>query len=139
LGYLPHKGMSEFVSALNLFYKQTPSLYEKAFSDEGFEWISYQDNSNSIISYIRKGHDVENDAIIVCNFTPTAHLDYAIGLPRAGSLVEVMNSDELVYGGSGVHNEAKVKIQKEPWDDRPFSARFKVPPLGIVVFQYEKS
>ncbi len=138
LDYLPHKGLNDFVSALNILYKQTPSLYEKAFSEEGFEWISYEDSENSVMSFIRKGHDAANDAIVVCNFTPTAHLEYTLGLPRAGVLVEVLNSDQEEFGGSGIGNEAKVKVQKEPRDHRPFSAQLKLPPLGIVVLQYDE-
>ncbi len=138
LGYLPHKGLSDYVSALNLMYGQIPSLYEKAFANEGFEWISFQDDENSILSFIRKGHDEVNDAVVVCNFTPTAHEEYIVGLPRAGSLVEVFNSDKEEFGGSGIRNEKKVKAKKESRDHKPFSAGLKVPPLGIVVFQYDK-
>ena len=52
LQYPPHKGLQEFFKDLNTFYKNTPALYEKAFSVEGFEWINYGDHENSVISFI---------------------------------------------------------------------------------------
>ena len=64
LEFKPHKGLQTFVKDLNSFYKTTPALYEKAFSGEGFEWINYGDHENSVISYIRKGHDEKDDVIV---------------------------------------------------------------------------
>ncbi|NND78258.1 MAG: 1,4-alpha-glucan branching protein GlgB [Flavobacteriales bacterium] len=136
LEYLPHKGLQDYMKALNLFYKDSPALYEKAYSPEGFEWVSFQDSENSIISFVRKGHDQENDVFVVCNFTPTAHEDYKFGLPRKGSLKEVFNGDKKIYGGSASENTGILKTKKENWDQREYSISIKVPPLAIVAFQY---
>jgi len=139
LEYLPHSGLQRFMKELNKVYTTQPALYEKAFSPEGFEWISFQDSENSILSFIRKGHDEENDIIVVCNFTPTAHKDYRIGLPRKGTLKELLNSDDLSFGGSGVLNEGKIKAKSEPWDGKPFHMAIQVAPMGVMVFKYELS
>ena len=53
LQYKPHKGMQLFVKDLNLLYKNTPALYEKGFSMDGFEWVNYGDSKNSVITFIR--------------------------------------------------------------------------------------
>ena len=50
-----HKGIKQFVTDLNILYKNSPALYEKQFSDQGFEWIDYNDAENSVLSFIRKG------------------------------------------------------------------------------------
>jgi len=65
-----HSGTQKLVKDLNLFYKNNPALYEKQFSPEGFTWIDYGDAENSVLAYIRKGHDTKNDLIVICNFTP---------------------------------------------------------------------
>lgn len=135
LQYPPHKGLQSFVKDLNGLYKNTPALYEKGFSGEGFEWINYSDNENSVISYIRKGHDEINDIIVVCNFTSVIRKNYRIGLPRKGSLKQILNSDFKKYFGGGVSNSRKINIEKKNWDSRKYSAEITLPPLSIVAFK----
>jgi 1,4-alpha-glucan branching enzyme len=137
LQYKPHKGMQLFIKDLNTLYKNTPALYEKAFANEGFEWINFEDNKNSVIAFIRKGHDVINDIIVVCNLTSTIRDNYKIGIPRKGNLKQLLNSDYKKYFGSGISNSKVIKIQKEPRDSKPFSASITLPPLSIVVFKIE--
>jgi len=137
LEYKPHKGVQTFVKELNGFFKNTPALYEKAFSDEGFEWINYSDNENSIISFIRKGHDIKNDVVVVCNFTFVNRDGYRVGLPRKGRLKQVLNSDFKKYFGSGISNSKTIKIEKKEWDGREYSAEITLPPLGIIIFKME--
>ncbi|WP_026839405.1 1,4-alpha-glucan branching protein GlgB [Gillisia sp. JM1] len=136
LEFLPHKGMLNFVKDLNLFYKETPALYEKAFSTEGFEWIAYDDNENSVLSFLRKGHDSQNDVFVVCNFTPSLKENYKIGLNKRGYIKEIFNSDLLPYGGSGVKNAESVEVSQNSWNQGGFSANITLPPLGVVVFKH---
>ncbi len=135
LDYKPHKGLQNFVKDLNTFYKQTPALYEKGFSEEGFEWINYGDHENSVMSYIRKGHDEINDLIVVCNFTSVVRENYKIGIPRKGKLKQVLNSDFKKYFGSGISNSKEIKITKEERDGKPYSAEIALPPLSLVAFK----
>ena len=135
LQYAPHKGMQEFVKDLNGFYKSTPSLYEKAFSQEGFEWINYHDAENSLITYIRKGHDQENDVVVVCNFTTVVRENHRIGVHKTGKLQECFNSDMKTYYGSGVKNEKMITIEPISWDNKNYSAAIAIPPLAMVAFK----
>jgi len=135
LQFPPHKGLQAFMKDLNTLYKNTPALYEKSFSDDGFEWINFSENENSVISFIRKGHDIENDIIVVCNFTSVVRKNYRIGLPRKGSLKQVLNSDYKKYYGSGVSNQRKISIEKKDWDSRKFSTEITLPPLAIIAFK----
>ena len=135
LDFLPHKGMKDFMSALNEFYKSTPALYEKAFSTEGFEWISYEDNENSVLSFIRKGNDAKNDVYVVCNFTPNLLKKYRIGVPSAGKIIEIFNSDHQKFGGSGNSNSDVLRSKKSAWNNQKYSVEIDVPPLAIAVFK----
>jgi 1,4-alpha-glucan branching enzyme len=137
LEFAPHKGVKDFMSDLNQFYKSTPALYEKAFSNEGFEWISYEDNENSVISFIRKGHDVKNNVIVVCNFTPNVLNKYRLGVPKSGKLKEVFNSDHKKFGGAGNSNKKVLTTKKSAWNNQKYSIEIEVPPLAISVFQYK--
>lgn len=129
-----HDGIKKTITALNTLYKSHPALYEKQFSPDGFEWISYSDHQNAVLSYIRKSDNRKQDIIVVCNFTPVVRTRYRIGLPAKGKLTEIFNSDHTDFGGSGVSNGKAVKIEKEPWNGREFSAEVTLPPLGVVVF-----
>ena len=137
LQYKPHKGVQLFIKDLNTLYKNTPALYEKAFANEGFEWINYEDNENSVIAFIRKGHDEINDIVVTCNLTSAVRDNYKIGIPRKGNLKQLLNSDYKKYFGSGISNSKVINIEKEPRDNKPFSASITLPPLAIVVFKIE--
>jgi len=67
LEFMPHKNMQKYVASLNKIYKTTPALYEKAFSPEGFEWISYDDDANSVIAYMRKAKNSDDDILVLEN------------------------------------------------------------------------
>ncbi len=132
-----HKKTKDYFSELNQFYRDTPALYEKGFVAEGFEWISYEDTKNSVISYIRKGKIKKNDVIVVCNFTPNIINNYKIGVHKKGKLQEVFNSDAEKFGGSGVVNGAKITVKNKTWNGKKYHAEIMMPPLGISVFAFE--
>ncbi|MCU0336391.1 MAG: 1,4-alpha-glucan branching protein GlgB, partial [Sediminibacterium sp.] len=104
LEYNYHKGIQKCMQALNTLYKSYPALYEKQFSVDGFEWINYNDAENAVLSYLRKGNNEKELLVVVCNFTPVVRQNYRIGLPQKGTLVEIFNSDDVAFGGSGVVN-----------------------------------
>ncbi|WP_405413765.1 1,4-alpha-glucan branching protein GlgB [Maribacter sp. Asnod1-A12] len=134
LQYDGHKGIQDFVKDLNHLYKSSPALYEKQFSPDGFQWIDYGDHENSVLTYVRKGHDEENDLIIACNFTPVPRENYRIGNPKKGKLKEVLNSDDTKYGGGGNLN-SKIKASTKPSHGYKKSFEITIPPLGIVILK----
>ncbi len=136
LDYEPHKKMMSFISSLNLVYQKEPALYEKAFSHEGFEWIALDDSENSVISFIRKGHDTENDIIVVGNFTTIPRENYRIGVNTKNDLKEIFNSDLTDFYGSGLKNDTFIKIDSEKSHGKNYSAVIKLPPLSVVAFKH---
>ncbi|WP_430424656.1 1,4-alpha-glucan branching protein GlgB [Maribacter litoralis] len=134
LQYDVHKGVQDFVKDLNHLYKNSPGLYEKQFSPEGFQWIDYGDHENSVLTYVRKGHDEENDLVIACNFTPVPRENYRIGNPKKGKLKEILNSDHTKYGGGGNLNE-KIGSSTKPAHGHKKSIVITIPPLGIVILK----
>jgi 1,4-alpha-glucan branching enzyme len=76
----------------------------------------------------------EPGGMIACiaNFSALPHLQYKVGLPRAGRWREILNTDAAIYGGSGVGNLGGVEAVPEPWHGRPASATITVPPLGVL-------
>ncbi len=135
LNYPPHQGMKECVKALNRLYRSEPALYERNFTSDGFEWISMDDRENSIVTYARYGNDPKDVVIVALNMTPVPRRNYRVGLPQAGTWVEIFNSDHIHYYGSGVTNPNPLESQPEPWQYRPQSAEISLPPLGVTVLK----
>ena len=127
--------MKKLITDLNHLYKSQPALYEKQFSPDGFEWINYSDHQNAVMSFIRKGNKLKEEIVVVCNFTQVIRENYRIGLPRKGKLKEIFNSDDKIYGGSGVANSNKVIIEAVPYDGRDYSAELLLAPLSVSVFK----
>lgn len=129
-----HSGIQEVIKDLNKMYKNNPALYEKQFSQEGFQWIEYNDQENTVISYIRKGDDPKDDLIIVCNFTPVPREYYRLGVPKTSTLKLVFNSDDKKYSGSGMGKKT-IKPSKTAWNGQKQSVLMNLPPLGVVVYK----
>jgi len=130
--FAPHQGIQKTITDLNKLYRSQKALHEKQFDAIGFEWISHDDEVNSVISYVRKGH--ESQVIVICNLTPAPRENYRIGLPQEGTYKLLYNSDDLKYGGSGFKVKKSFKSQDKDWQYRNQSALVDLPPLGVLVY-----
>lgn len=137
LDHAPHQGILTLTKALNKVYKSEPALYEKSYSAEGFEWIAYDDNENSVLCYIRKGNKTADDLVVIANFTPLARENYRVGVPE-GSWEEIFNSDDKAYWGSGVENE-NIKTEKKQAHHQSQSINLTLPPLGLTILKKRKT
>jgi 1,4-alpha-glucan branching enzyme len=54
-------------------------------------------------------------------------------MPEVGEWQEILNSDAVFYGGSGVGNLGRVEATPNGFGGWPASAQVTVPPLGTVV------
>jgi 1,4-alpha-glucan branching enzyme len=130
--------MQKYSQALNKFYCENKAFWQVDFDWNGFQWIDCNDNDNSIVSFIRKAKDSEDYIIAVCNFTPEVRIGYRIGVPDKGAYVEVFNSDNEEFGGSGVKNEGDLWTQEVAWHNRSQSIEIRVPPLATIYLKYKK-
>ncbi|WP_452233109.1 1,4-alpha-glucan branching protein GlgB [Lacinutrix sp. MEBiC02595] len=137
LQYKPHKGVQKLIKDLNTLYKTEPALHENQFTQEGFEWIDYNDAENSVLVYIRKGKKPKDNIIIACNMTPVPREGYRIGLPKKGKLKEVFNSNEKEYFGTGDFKNKTLTSEAEKWQNRKNSVVLNIPPLTMLAFKYQ--
>lgn len=135
LDHAPHKGMAECVKALNKLYRSEPALFDRTFTEDGFEWIDTTDRENSIVTYARKGNDPAEVLVVVLNMTPVPRTNYRIGVPAAGTYVELFNSDDRAFYGSGVGNTEALTAQAVSWHGKDNSLEINIPPLGAVVLK----
>ncbi|MCL1871603.1 MAG: 1,4-alpha-glucan branching protein GlgB [Promicromonosporaceae bacterium] len=127
-----HAAVQTLVRDLNALYKETPSLWERDFTPDGFEWIDSNDADHNTLAYIRKDA-AGNPAVVVVNFAGIPHEGYRLALPQGGAWKEALNTDAENYGGSGVGNMGQVAAEPVPWHGRSHSASVRVPPLGALV------
>jgi 1,4-alpha-glucan branching enzyme len=90
------------------------------------------DTEASVISFLRKGRAEEDVVLVVCNFTPVVRENYRVGVPRAGTWRECLNSDAPLYGGSGQGNLGGAQTVPLPAHGRFHSLNLRLPPLGVL-------
>jgi 1,4-alpha-glucan branching enzyme len=132
-----HAGLKRWVRDLNTLYRGESLLHTMDFNSAGFEWVDCKDFQRSIISFLRRGQNPNDQLLFVCNFTPVVRQNYRVGVPLEGYWKEILNSDAPLYGGSGQGNFGGLSTVPLPIHGRPFSLNMTLPPLGIVIFRPE--
>jgi 1,4-alpha-glucan branching enzyme len=135
LGIGWHRGVLQWVSDLNHLYRKEPALYELDCKQGGFEWVDCNDANSSIVSFLRKGTTTQDQFLIIINFTPVTRFGYRIGVDLPGKWEEVINSDAMIYGGSGQGNCGGFEAEDLPWHGRAYSLSVTVPPLSVMFFK----
>jgi len=130
-----HAQLQTFVRDLNSLYVQEPAFSELDNHPEGFSWIDPHDSDNSVISFLRRGKEVEETLVFVCNFTPVPRHGYRLGVPYAGIYEEILNSDASCYGGSGLVNTQEMPSGPMSWQSCPHSILLTLPPLSTVILK----
>ncbi len=133
-----HAGLKRLVRDLNLVYRSEPALFENDFDWSGFRWIDANDSDNSVLSFIRSARDTSNFLIIVCNFTPVPRENYVIGVPSEGRYREIINSDQDVYGGSGLHQNDTKTTRQQSAHGMAYSLELTLPPLATMILKLDK-
>jgi 1,4-alpha-glucan branching enzyme len=134
-----HQGIKRMMADLNKLYQNEPALYEVDFEEGGFEWLDCHSRDDSVLVYMRKAKDPDDQLIVCCNFTPTTREKHRVPLTEPGFYDEVFNSDSEFYGGSNQGNGQGCRAEETPWHGQRYSLEATLPPLGIVVFKPRRS
>ena len=132
----PHAGVQRLVRDLNAVLRHYPALHQRDVQPEGFAWVSHEDAQHSVIVFERRaapdeaGHAAR--VLVICNLTPVVRHGWRIGVPQAGAWRELINTDQTVYGGSGVGNGV-LESEALPWQDQAQSIVMTLPPLATVM------
>jgi 1,4-alpha-glucan branching enzyme len=125
--FAEHQGVQKTVAELNAIYKSTPALWEKDTNPEGFTWLVGNDGAANVVAFAR-WDEYASALVSVTNFSPVPHENYQLPFPNAGIWCEVLNTDEVSFGGSGVSNEPVIVGASQ-------IASVKIPPLATVWFK----
>ena len=127
-----HQKTQNFTRDLNRFYLDNDQLWADDLSWDGFEWIEPDDGDNSILAF-RRIDKKKRELIVVCNFTPVTRESFRLGLPKPGTYVPVLCSDDLQYGGFGVQ-PTEVVTEPSPFKNYRDSGLFRLPPMSITFY-----
>lgn len=130
-----HEGIVTLMKDLNKLYKTHPALHELDDQPEGFEWVNNISANDCYLTYLRKGSNPEDTLLVVANFSGVEK-DITTGVPFEGKYKEILNTDDVKYGGSGVVNSRVKKAQDREWDDRSQSITVKMAPLSVSILQF---
>lgn len=113
LDYDKHRQLQGFTRELNNFYNEHSELWEIDYSWEGFQWISSEDNCNSVIAFRRinsKGEEI----IAVFNWTPNNFSSYKIGVPEKGTYKVLLDTSLAKYGGDKSRKDNAYRTKAQP-------------------------
>jgi 1,4-alpha-glucan branching enzyme len=136
LGAERHAGMQRLIGDLNHLYREIPALHVRDCEPEGFAWIDASNSTDSVLAWLRLGHEGDKPVLAVSNFTPVPRQGYRIGVPHGGRWAERLNTDAAGYGGSGLGNFGGVEAEASPWHGQPYSLLLTLPPLATVIFEW---
>jgi 1,4-alpha-glucan branching enzyme len=128
LDYPEHQGIAKLIAEINALYKKLPELWERDTEPGGFSWLVGDDAQGNIIAFTRWDTS-GNPVVAISNFSPVPHENYEIELPangETGMWREILNTDDLAFGGSGVINSERIVEQNSE------KARLRLPPLATI-------
>jgi 1,4-alpha-glucan branching enzyme len=120
-----HAQLLQYVAALNRTYRAQPALWARDRDPDAFAMLSAPEPRMDVLAFCRRDHDGSRIAVL-CNFAGTPAADYRVTLPAAGMWREILNSDAIEFGGSGVGNLGAVTA------DADGMVTLVLPPLGVL-------
>ena len=134
LDYPKHAEFQRYAATLNHLYLSTPALYEQDGGWEGFQWIDPDNCDQSVVSY-RRIDKAGREVVVLINFTPVLRDNFRVGLPCRGVWQEVLNSDDVAFGGAGHVNGAELRTEDKAMHGHGQSVKLTLPPLGAVILK----
>lgn len=130
--YEKHRKMSEFVKALNFFYRQCRPLYEIETDWKGFEWLVVDDVVNNVLAFNRYDND-GNCLLCVVNFSGIDQPNYRFGQYK-GRYIKVFDSDSPRFGGEGRLKKRIFNTVKKQSHGKEYSLVLDIPKLACLYF-----
>lgn len=146
----PHRQIHQFIHDFNHLYKEYGALWYNDSDVIGFEWMDCARPETSTVAFVRRGKTKSKQLMFLLNFTPVEHAKYKVKAPCKGKFTEILNSDDIKYGGQGRINAKPVtaKIKKSlpkagggkapapASKDPEYEIECYLPPLSVVVLEY---
>lgn len=130
-----HRGVQRLLRDLNRMYSDFGALWEGDHESAGFQWIDANNGFENVVSFIRISPITGKQVICVGNFSPVVRENHRLGLPTEGEYRLILNTDNEVYGGTGVGTVQSIFAEPSAIHGQPYSATLTLPPLATIWFE----
>ncbi len=135
LQFASHNGLKDCIAGLNKLYRNEPALYEKQFKMDGFEWIDLNHRDESVIVFMRKGTNPEDNVLVVLNMTPVVRMDWNIYVYNKMEWAEIFNSNAKEFWGTGDVFNANINGELVDKDTDCYKLTLHLPALAGIVLK----
>ncbi|MCK9198186.1 MAG: 1,4-alpha-glucan branching protein GlgB [Bacilli bacterium] len=137
LDYDLHRKFNEFFKKISLIYNKNKCLYYNEYDLKNFNYIMADNKNQSIFVYERKAKN--SSLIIILNMTPCKYDYYEFGVPYYGEYEEILNSDDMIYGGKGtINNHNKLISGGAPLDKCEQRLGLKIGSFAAIILEYKR-
>jgi 1,4-alpha-glucan branching enzyme len=130
-----HQGVQLLIRDLNKLYSKHGALWEADSDPSGFQWIEVDNASENVIAFRRISPSTGKEVICVSNFSPVVREGHRLGLPRAGTYKQLVNTDHEEYCGGGFGVVKSIRGEKVSAHGLDYSAEITLPPLATMWFE----
>lgn len=135
LQFAPHERLQNCVRTLNELYRNEPALYQLQFDQKGFEWVTLQNRSESIIAYKRKGKIRKNDLLIIFNMTPVIRENWKLNVQGKKEWTVLFSSNDEQYFGTGFLNNQKIETILIDKKNKMYQIELSLPGLTAIILK----
>ena len=137
LDYPIHNQFNQFIKDLNKLYVSEKPMYKEDYTDNGFKWMMVDNKRQSVFTYYRKYRN--EYLVVVLNMTPVSYDRYEIGVPEYGYYEEMLNSDDIKYGGNTTLSGDYYISKKKKLHGQENVITIKLGSFGAIVFRRMKN
>ncbi|MDD4001154.1 MAG: alpha amylase C-terminal domain-containing protein, partial [Bacilli bacterium] len=127
-----HRQFQKFVSDMNKIYLKYDMLWELDHSWQGFTWLDVNDAYHNLLLF-RRFNKKGGSLTVILNFSGSTWENYRIGV-EPGRNLELINSDDLKYGGNGLKNQDLIS-EEIPYHGLFSSILLNIPALSIIILR----
>lgn len=120
---------------LNRLLIHEPAIGKNDNNSDSFEWLSNMKADGCYISYVRKTDDPEEMMIAIFNFAGISQT-VTTGVPYEGKYEELINTDDKVFGGTGIVNNEILRAEAVSADGRPQSISVKLGAQSMTIMKF---
>ncbi len=130
-----HSGVASLMADLNHLYRTNKALYELDDHPDGFQWMNCISANDCYLTFVRKGIQKEDTLLVIANFAGIEQ-EITTGVPFDGKYKEILNTDDLKYGGNGIVNGRLKRAEHKEYDGYPQCVTVKVAAQSVSIMQY---
>lgn len=126
----------ELLCEMNRLYKSLPALSRLDTSADGFEWNNCIDYNDGTLSFMRKSGSIEDNLLIVANFSKNKYEHYKLGVSEEGKYKQIFHSNLTAAGGKRRLDRAEIVTREEYYDGRNNTIEITLEPMCVAIYDY---